>query len=181
MMNTRKSLFILFFVLLFTFAFKSGAQTVLQQMYVKAVEENLRSAPNGKKVGALLEGTEATILVERDKWVKVQVTGWIWKESLSNIKPTITKGAYRALHILVKTRPEAEALLKQIQSGKDFAELAKTKSIAPSAPAGGDLGYFNEGDFGGNEIEQAILKIRVNELSGVIETSYGFNIFKRVK
>ena len=37
-----------------------------------------------------------------------------------------------ASHILVKTEPEAKALLEALKGGKDFAELAKEKSTGPS-------------------------------------------------
>ncbi|MBN2412102.1 peptidyl-prolyl cis-trans isomerase [candidate division KSB1 bacterium] len=117
---------------------------------------------------------------EQDNWVRVQITGWIWKESLTNVRPDALKGDYRALHILVKTRAEAEDILKQIKTGKDFSELAKSKSISPSASKGGDLGYFNKGDFPAN-IENAILKLQVNSTSDIVETKFGFNIFKRLK
>jgi len=156
------------------------AQGISSRMYLKVPEENLRFAPSGKKIGSLLEGAEMRIVQEQDKWVKVQITGWIWKESLTNVKPEALKGAYRALHILVKTRPEAEEILKQIKAGKDFAELAKSKSISPSGPKGGDLGYFNKGDFPSN-IENAIVNLQVNAVSEIIETKFGFNIFKRLK
>jgi len=45
-----------------------------------------------------------------------------------------------AAHILVKTEPEAFVALFDINAGKDFAEVAKAKSICPSAKKGGDLG-----------------------------------------
>lgn len=149
-------------------------------IYVKAMEENLRSAPGGKKIGALLEGTELIYLEEKDNWVKVALTGWIWKASLSELKTGLVTGEFRALHILVKTRAEAEDILQQIRAGKDFSELAKTKSISPSATIGGDLGYFNKGDFD-TKIEAAIANLKINQVSEIIETPQGFNIFKRIK
>lgn len=38
-----------------------------------------------------------------------------------------------ALHILVKTKPEAEKLLNQLNKGADFGKLAKQHSICPSS------------------------------------------------
>ncbi len=153
-----------------------AAQT---QVYVNVPEENIRVAPNGRKIGSLLEETEMIAIAEKDNWVQVQLTGWIWKSSISTVKMTI-KGDYRALHIMVKTRPEAEELLKQIAAGEDFRKLAATKSIAPSAAIGGDLGYFNKGDF--NPVfENAIIALKVDEVSKIIEAGGNFNIFKRIK
>lgn len=170
----------LLFVGLLLFQSVVMAQGLVRTYYVKVPEENLRAAPNGKKLATLLEGTETQLLIEKDNWVKVQITGWIWKPSLTTVKPTSTAGQLRALHILVKTRQEAEEILKSIESGKDFQELARAKSIAPSAVKGGDLGYFNKGDFS-PEIERVIESLKVDQVSGIIETDFGFNIFKRIK
>lgn len=50
--------------------------------------------------------------------------------------------------ILVKTQADAEAILKQLQGGADFATLAKTKSLdAQSGANGGDLGTVYVGQF----------------------------------
>ena len=49
---------------------------------------------------------------------------------------------YNARHILVKTREEAEEIIKQLDAGADFAELAKEKSTGPSGASGGKLGWF---------------------------------------
>ena len=51
----------------------------------------------------------------------------------------------RASHILVKTRPEAIQIKKDIENGGDFAYYAETYSLCPSGKNGGDLGYFSRG------------------------------------
>lgn len=50
-----------------------------------------------------------------------------------------------ARHILVASEDEAKAIIKQLEDGADFVELAKEKSTGPSAPSGGDLGFFTKG------------------------------------
>ncbi len=49
---------------------------------------------------------------------------------------------FKARHILVETQSAATALIGELQAGADFVELAKTNSTGPSAPSGGDLGWF---------------------------------------
>jgi len=49
---------------------------------------------------------------------------------------------FKARHILVNTQGEATALIEELQGGADFVELAKEHSTGPSAPSGGDLGWF---------------------------------------
>ena len=51
---------------------------------------------------------------------------------------------FNARHILVKEQEEAESIIKLLDSGSDFSELAKEKSTGPSGASGGELGWFNE-------------------------------------
>ena len=51
----------------------------------------------------------------------------------------------RARHILVKTRAEANLIIKGIANGASFEDLARKKSTGPSGAKGGDLGYFTRG------------------------------------
>tara|TARA_R110002072_G_scaffold131388_1_gene270906 strand:+ start:6122 stop:7072 length:951 start_codon:yes stop_codon:yes gene_type:complete len=51
----------------------------------------------------------------------------------------------KARHILLKQEAEAKAVIDELDGGADFATLAKEKSTGPSAPRGGDLGYFTAG------------------------------------
>jgi len=50
---------------------------------------------------------------------------------------------YKARHILVETQATAEDLIAQLEAGADFQELAKANSTGPSAPNGGELGWFS--------------------------------------
>jgi len=49
---------------------------------------------------------------------------------------------FKARHILVDTQGAAMGLIEDLQEGADFTELAKEHSTGPSAPSGGDLGWF---------------------------------------
>lgn len=76
-----------------------------------------------------------------------------------------------------KAKAQAEDLLKQIKGGADFAELAKTHSKCPSAPRGGDLGYFPRGKTT-PAFEKAAFDLQVGQVSDVVETEYGYHIIK---
>jgi len=83
-----------------------------------------------------------------------------------------------ARHILVETEEEANNLLLQLKEGlTDFAELAKEKSIGPSAPSGGDLGFFARGQMV-KEFEEAAFSLESGEISGVVQTQFGYHIIK---
>jgi peptidyl-prolyl cis-trans isomerase C len=50
---------------------------------------------------------------------------------------------YNARHILVETKEVAEQVIGLLDSGSDFAELAKEKSTGPTGKNGGSLGWFS--------------------------------------
>lgn len=83
-----------------------------------------------------------------------------------------------ARHILVKTKEEAEAIIKELDGGADFAELAKAKSTGPSAPNGGDLGYFQQGQMV-PEFEKAAYGLDVGAYSKEpVQTQFGWHVLK---
>ena len=60
------------------------------------------------------------------------------------LKESGTGTEYRARHILVKDEETAKELIKQIDDGADFAELAKEHSLGPTGKDGGQLpNWFN--------------------------------------
>ncbi|UJG42118.1 MAG: peptidyl-prolyl cis-trans isomerase [Candidatus Heimdallarchaeum aukensis] len=84
----------------------------------------------------------------------------------------------KASHILVKKRSEAERILKELQDGADFAELARKYSTCPSKKRGGNLGFFTHGQMV-KEFEKAAFSLKKGELSDIVKTEFGFHIIKR--
>jgi len=83
----------------------------------------------------------------------------------------------RASHILVKTQNEAQELLNQIKSGKDFVELAKMHSECPSGKRGGDLGFFARGQMV-KEFENVAFNMNSGQVSDPVKTQFGFHLIK---
>lgn len=84
----------------------------------------------------------------------------------------------KARHILVKTRDEAEAIIKELDEGGDFEAIAKEKSTDGAAGNGGDLGYFSEGQMV-PEFEKAAFALNPGEYSQEpVETQFGFHVIK---
>ncbi|SEB51512.1 peptidyl-prolyl cis-trans isomerase D [Maribacter dokdonensis] len=91
------------------------------------------------------------------------------------------EGATRANPEVKRTKEEAEAKAKELlreakKSGVVFSTLARDNSDGPSAPNGGDLGYFQRGvmvpafnDFAFGNSEGSI---------GMVETDFGFHVIK---
>jgi peptidyl-prolyl cis-trans isomerase D len=93
----------------------------------------------------------------------------------------------RARHILIKVdqgadtktdaaaKAKAEALLKQIQSGANFADLAKKNSDDPgSKDSGGELGFAQRGRMV-PEFDNAIFTQKIGDTK-IIKTQYGYHI-----
>ena len=77
-------------------------------------------------------------------------------------------------------RKLAEKILKELKSGRDFAELARKHSDGPSGPKGGELGRFERGQMV-PEFDQAVFGLETGAISEVVETKFGYHIIKRTK
>ena len=85
----------------------------------------------------------------------------------------------RALHIMVETEEEIHLIQKELQSKqKDFSELAEEFSLGPEGTRGGDLGFFEAGQM--PEEFDNVFKLKINGVSDIIRTPYGFHLFKVV-
>ena len=84
----------------------------------------------------------------------------------------------RARHIIVKTKEEAEAIIKELDAGGDFEAIAKEKSTDGAAAQGGDLGYFGPGQMV-PEFDQAARAMEIGSHSKEpVETQFGWHVIK---
>jgi parvulin-like peptidyl-prolyl isomerase len=74
-------------------------------------------------------------------------------------------------------RGKAEKILKNLKDDQDFADLAREYSDGPTKNKGGDLGYLRKGQLE-KQFESKIFALKKGEITDVIETEYGFHIFK---
>jgi peptidyl-prolyl cis-trans isomerase C len=97
----------------------------------------------------------------------------------------------KASHIVLRVPPtappaEIEAarakladLQAQITAGKlDFAEAAKKHSQCPSAPSGGDIGYFPRKWVVDEAFARAAFALKVGDVSDVVQSDYGLHLIK---
>lgn len=83
-----------------------------------------------------------------------------------------------ARHILVKTKKEAEDIIKSLEKGQKFDEIAKSKSTDPTAAAGGDLGYFTPGQLV-KPVEDAAFSLKVGDYTKKpVESPFGWHVIK---
>ncbi|WP_343487991.1 peptidylprolyl isomerase [Allomuricauda sp. d1] len=90
-------------------------------------------------------------------------------------------GAARANPEVTRTKEEAEEeanrlLAEAKKEGTDFTVLARDNSDGPSAPRGGDLGYFQEGVMA-DEFNDFAFGNPVGTI-GLVETEFGYHIVK---
>jgi peptidyl-prolyl cis-trans isomerase C len=85
----------------------------------------------------------------------------------------------KAKHILVSHEYEAKDLIKKLNDGKSFEELARDFSLCSSGANGGDLGEFSKGMMV-PLFEKALLQLKQDEISPVVKTQFGFHLIKRL-
>jgi len=95
------------------------------------------------------------------------------------------RGSMRAPESITRTQQEArtraEQALARARRGDDFAALAREYSDDQSnAQRGGDLGSFPHGAMVG-PFDQAAFALQPGQLSGIVETPFGYHIIKRIE
>lgn len=79
-----------------------------------------------------------------------------------------------------EARARIDAALAEVKAGKEFAEVAKTKSEdSVTKLSGGDLGFVTKGGSAyGKALEDEALKLKAGDLSGVFKDRTGFHFLK---
>jgi parvulin-like peptidyl-prolyl isomerase len=80
-----------------------------------------------------------------------------------------------------EARKRAEEVLAKLKAGANFDELVKEYTDEPGGvDRGGDLGIFDRTQMV-KAFSEAAFALKVGELSGVVETQFGYHIIKRTE
>lgn len=79
--------------------------------------------------------------------------------------------------IVTGSREEAENILDRIAKGEKMEKLAEEHSIAPEAKDGGLMDWIPQGRLE-EDMEKVIFALPINTISPIIESPYGYHIFK---
>lgn len=71
-----KKVFVLVLILEVVFS-----SSIFAELTIK-VDENIRSSPNGQKIGILRKGTAVEEIKREGNWIKFKLEGWIWAPSV---------------------------------------------------------------------------------------------------
>lgn len=89
---------------------------------------------------------------------------------------TLKGEEFKASHILLTSKSDAEKVIKQLDKGKEFKKLAKEKSTGPSGPNGGDLGWFNPKQMV-KPFSDAVAKLKKGKYTKTpVQTKFGWHV-----
>lgn len=140
------------------------AQTMSEKLTPRVVL-SLENEARALKAGEVMDSEVSKGISESD----VQAS---YDESYGALDP---QEEYNAAHILLETEEEAKAVQQELKDGAMFAEVAREKSIGPSGPNGGSLGWFGAGMMV-PAFEAATIALKPGEISDPVETQFGWHV-----
>lgn len=144
----------------------------------KAADAGLEDDP---AVQEQIAAVKAEIL--RREWLTRQVDARIDEDRLKEaydkfLAENPAEEEVRARHILVEDEATAKEIIKELEGGADFAELAKEKSTGPSGARGGDLGYFKKGAMVPAFSDAAFALDAGDITKDPVQTQFGWHVIK---
>ena len=158
----------------------------------KAIQGIVKDYPEGS-----FEETLLTNCIDYDRWKerlreKLLIKKVVKKqiESLAPISHHAIKSYYqerredfrhppraKLMHIVTRTRGEAQAVLTRLGGSEDMAKIVKEQSISSGIQGDCGLNWATK-DMLPRPLSTMLFSIPVGELSSIIETPYGFHIVK---
>lgn len=168
-------------------ASESGKKNYLDRLIIKKLlirEASKNNIENEKEFQSRLADIKEQLVIESLLKKKLNSDTKLSDEELKKYYET-NKEKFKkekeinTRHILLKTEDEAKQVKEKLQSGEDFAELAKKYSIDPNAKAtGGEVGFHPKGTVL-PEYEEAAFKLtKVGQVSNIVKSQFGYHIIR---
>jgi peptidyl-prolyl cis-trans isomerase SurA len=163
-----------------------GSREKVEQMYGMSIEKIKRELSEDVRKNLMAQ------TLQQKKFGQVDVTRHEVEDFFQTYKDSLglIPEKYTMAHIFMnpkasekvksKARMFAQSILDSIKLGADFAAMAKKYSEDPGTAAnGGDLGFTKRGRLV-PEYESAAFALQPGELSGVVESPFGFHIIQLI-
>ncbi len=167
---------------------KIKTQFPTEEDFNKSLSRELYTADELKM--EIRKGQMINSLLDADVYGKVNVSEKDAKKYYDENRDIFQRPeTIKARHILIKLEKNADSetvakakkemkeISKKQKEGVDFSELAKQYSEGPSAPNGGDLGYFPRGAMV-KEFEDTAFALKPGEVSDIVRTPFGLHLIK---
>jgi peptidyl-prolyl cis-trans isomerase C len=152
----------------------------LINMTLAAQAAEKESLQNGPEVKARISLLSTQILAEAatEKYIKSHPVSETEVKAEYDAQIAHIPMEYKAQHILVDTKEQAEAIIKQLDAGADFAKLAEKDSKDPSGKKGGDLGWFSLQSMV-KPFADAVAALKKGETTQQpVQTQYGWHVIR---
>lgn len=154
----------------------------LTDIYLLSTQESASELEQDPRVAAQIELQKRGVLaqaVASEYFEGLEVSEEEIETEYSEQVQQAPRIQYKARHILVPTQGVAQDVIKRLDEGSDFEELAKEKSTGPSGPNGGDLGWFSPNQMV-KPFSDAVALLENGEYTKApVQTEFGWHVILR--
>lgn len=151
--------------------------------YQSKIQEEMDAEKGPLLSPADLEALNEPLLIEKYTYTLVkdidvtddEIRGYYLTHKSSFLRPE----RVQVSQILLKTEEKAIEILARVKSLPEdgFRSMARQESIGPEASKSGEMGIFSPGQLP-YEIEKVIFSLKEGEISQIVQSSYGFHVFR---
>lgn len=164
-----------------------GSREKVKEYYGNSIEKIKRNFEEETRQGLMAK------MVMGQRETKVKISRREVEEFYKTMKDSLPDlpESFHIANLLLKIKPgdvskaRARARLEKVQeklnAGADFEEMAEEYSDdEASAANGGELGFFQRGELV-REFEEVAYQLEPGEISGIVESSFGFHIIQLIE